>query len=62
MEKKWKKMKKKNMKQHYKKKKKMTKKWKKVKKHLVISGQKAPTRADIAHFPIAHAHIQGNFR
>ena len=42
------------------KKEKSKKKMKKSKKNLVISGQKAPTRADIAHFPIAHAHIQGN--
>jgi hypothetical protein len=41
------------------KKEKNKKKMKKSKKKL-ISGQKAPTRADIAHFPIAHAHIQGN--
>ena len=52
-------MKKKNMKQHDKKRK-NKKKMKKSKKKLVISGQKASTRADIAHFPIAHAHIQGN--
>jgi hypothetical protein len=53
-------MKKKNKKKHEKKKEKNKKKMKKSKKKLVISGQKAPTRADIAHFPIAHAHIQGN--